>query len=604
MLKEDVKTVNASSYIYYIQDKNSKMSASDILHSSTIECFKKDGNKVNIQGPFWSKLRLKNDSNRSRTLILYNPQAGINYIDVYLYQKGILKKHILLGDMRKQKNRTFLNRFSAFELLLNPNEEISIVSKLDNFTVVYIGWVIQESRVFIEEESKFLILFSLIGGILILFIFIAFISYFFYKKITYFIIGLYIILAFLYQFTIQGVLYMLDIGVNLEFNTFIPWASTQLGAILLLLFSYYFFDVKEKDKKLDYAFKLLLLINILVLLMTIYALLIDETYFIILTPIMGLSYLISIIFMIVIGFYMKAIGRRYYLLGQSFMLFALTIHQLAVFNIIEFYSFYRYLVTFSVIIDIVLFFIAQSLKTKKHLNELYKSKVMLIEQSRFASMGQAIGHITHQWKHPLTLLGTSVTLMETILKHDKKNTMMHLERELPSMTHSISHMKKTMMELSHYYSGKLENIAFSPRTTINNSISLLSAKSTLKNAKITMDIAEDLKINNYEHIFSNIIIVLIDNSLDEFNSQNNNRIHLSLISDKETYTLIYNDNAGGIKIEPIEKVFEYFVSSKGESKGHGIGLAMVKMLVEERLEGKISVKNSENGVMFEICFKK
>ncbi|MBL0721075.1 MAG: HAMP domain-containing histidine kinase [Sulfurovum sp.] len=296
---------------------------------------------------------------------------------------------------------------------------------------------------------------------------------------------------------------------------------------------------------------------------------------------------------------MKEIESKYYLLGQSLILFALIIYQLALFH-----KFYRYVITFSVIIDIILLFIAQSLKTKKHLNKLYQAKIMLMEQSRFASMGQAIGHITHQWKHPLTLIGTSVSLLETILRHDKDNTLMHLEKELLSMTHSIGHMKKTMMELSHYYSGKLEQIAFSPRETINNSIALLSAKSTLKNAKITMDIPKDFEIINYEHIFSNIIIVLIDNSLDEFKSQNDNKIHISIESHKNNNILKYRDNAGGIKIELIEKVFDYFVSSKGESQGHGIGLAMVKMLVEERLDGKIGVENKDDGVVFEICFIK
>lgn len=164
MLKEDVNTVNTSSFTYFIQDKNAEMNASDILHSSRLKRSTKDGNQGNTQGPFWSKLRLQNDSNKSRTLILHNPLAGMNYIDVYLYQKSILKKKILLGDMRKQENRMFLNRYSAFELLLAPHEEITIISKLDNFTVIYIGWILQESRVFIEEESKFLTIFSLVAG--------------------------------------------------------------------------------------------------------------------------------------------------------------------------------------------------------------------------------------------------------------------------------------------------------------------------------------------------------------------------------------------------------------------------------------------------------
>ena len=132
----------------------------------------------------------------------------------------------------------------------------------------------------------------------------------------------------------------------------------------------------------------------------------------------------------------------------------------------------------------------------------------------------------------------------------------------------------------------------------------MSAKIILKNANITLDIAEDLEIINYEHIFSNIILVLIDNSLDEFYDKNDNQIIISIITNKDKNILTYRDNAGGIKIKPIEKVFEYFVSSKGDSQGHGIGLSMVKMLIEERLDGTISVQNSEDGVEFEICFRR
>jgi len=229
MLKEDVKTVNASSYIYYIQDKNSEMNASDILNSSTLTLSTKNGHLGNRQGPFWSKLSIQNDSNRSRTLLLQNLLAGTNHISVYIYKKGILKKSILLGDMCEQENRIFLNRYSAFELLLAPYEEIIIISKVSNFSIVNIAWIIEKSTLFMEKESKFLIIFSLIGGIFIFFMIISFIYYLFYKKVTYLIISIFVLNTFLYQFGLQGLLYSLDIGINLEFNTFLAWVGGSLS---------------------------------------------------------------------------------------------------------------------------------------------------------------------------------------------------------------------------------------------------------------------------------------------------------------------------------------------------------------------------------------
>ena len=47
------------------------------------------------------------------------------------------------------------------------------------------------------------------------------------------------------------------------------------------------------------------------------------------------------------------------------------------------------------------------------------------------------------------------------------------------------------------------------------------------------------------------------------------------------------DNAGGIKISPIEKIFENNISTKGD-KGTGIGLYIVKQIIS-RLQGEINV---------------
>ena len=105
-------------------------------------------------------------------------------------------------------------------------------------------------------------------------------------------------------------------------------------------------------------------------------------------------------------------------------------------------------------------------------------------------------------------------------------------------------------------------------------------------------------------------MVLLDNSLDEFKDSNNNdsnkqnKITISLIETEKLYIFIYKDNAGGIKIKPIEKVFEYYVSSKDKENGNGIGLAMLKMFVEDKMNSKITLENKDDGVEFNIFIPK
>ena len=64
--------------------------------------------------------------------------------------------------------------------------------------------------------------------------------------------------------------------------------------------------------------------------------------------------------------------------------------------------------------------------------------------------------------------------------------------------------------------------------------------------------------------------------------------------------LIIQDNGGGIKIEPIERIFEPYVSSKEQNEGTGIGLYMAKLIIEKSMKGKLDVRNENGGAIFTI----
>jgi signal transduction histidine kinase len=64
----------------------------------------------------------------------------------------------------------------------------------------------------------------------------------------------------------------------------------------------------------------------------------------------------------------------------------------------------------------------------------------------------------------------------------------------------------------------------------------------------------------------------------------------SQITENEN-VLYFQDNAGGIPDNILEKIFDPYFTTKHQSQGTGIGLYMSKDIVEKNMNGSLSVKN-------------
>ena len=64
-----------------------------------------------------------------------------------------------------------------------------------------------------------------------------------------------------------------------------------------------------------------------------------------------------------------------------------------------------------------------------------------------------------------------------------------------------------------------------------------------------------------------------------------------MYKENNTAILTIKDNAGGIKNENLDRIFEPYFTTKHKSQGTGIGLYMSLQIVTKHLNGEISVKN-------------
>jgi signal transduction histidine kinase len=60
------------------------------------------------------------------------------------------------------------------------------------------------------------------------------------------------------------------------------------------------------------------------------------------------------------------------------------------------------------------------------------------------------------------------------------------------------------------------------------------------------------------------------------------------------------DNAGGIRPEVLDRVFEAYFTTKAPGKGTGINLFLSKTIIEKKMGGRLTVRNAGAGAEFRI----
>ncbi len=132
----------------------------------------------------------------------------------------------------------------------------------------------------------------------------------------------------------------------------------------------------------------------------------------------------------------------------------------------------------------------------------------------------------------------------------------------------------------------------------------MSASLKNNNIECKIDIQDNFEIFCYPNEISQALLNIISNAKDILIERNIKDACICILSHKKEDKSIISiqDNAGGIKVSPIDKIFEPYFSTKEAKSGTGIGLYMTKTIIEKNNNGKIEIENSQKGAIFTITF--
>jgi len=269
----------------------------------------------------------------------------------------------------------------------------------------------------------------------------------------------------------------------------------------------------------------------------------------------------------------------------------------------------KLLTAFFVVILIFLFIYKKQklLKDKiEVLNQKLESKVKqkdetIFKQAKLISMGEMISNISHQWRQPLSEVNSIVMSLEKDFYSNQMNET-SLENNLDKIEKLTEYMSNTIDNFNDFFKSNKEKSNVQILENIDKVLNLFENTFQKENIAINVDLQNDIFVNIYEGELSQVLIILLQNAKDAFisNGISNRLIRIDAIINHGKLVLTIEDNAGGIKDDIIEKIFQPYFTTKPETHGIGLGLYLSRQIIEKSMKGELKVNSKDTTTIFTI----
>jgi signal transduction histidine kinase/ABC-type uncharacterized transport system substrate-binding protein len=245
---------------------------------------------------------------------------------------------------------------------------------------------------------------------------------------------------------------------------------------------------------------------------------------------------------------------------------------------------------------------------KKIDTEHKRHEQFVIQRSKQSEVGEMIASIAHQWKTPLVEI--SAIAQELIYKRRKKVLdETDTQKFVDDIMTQVKYMSSTIDDFRQFIKPSSKQSAFDVKEAITNLLNVVNHN--LKYNYITVSIEhhsqEPLLAYGYPNEFKQCILNIVNNAKDSILKRRETtpiegHIIITLNNDEKRIYLDIEDDGCGIEKEALETIFNPFMSTK--EKGDGFGLYMARLIIEDKMGGRIYAKQKEQGAKLCIVIKK
>ena len=548
---------------------------------------------------YWAKLEVKNRSSETKNYYLQSENQFTYHIEFFLLKNGKVVEYIEDGVIAKNKEREFNTNHMIFPLSLAPHEEATVYFKIRNYNKIDIDFSLVTKEYLIDFYQSYNILEGIFfGGMLMIM---------FYNLFLYFLLRFRAYLYYVF-YTFWLTVYFAGLfGFSQRYFpefTWIFYISSGAFFVSMTLFVQSILNLKEQLPKINSLLNIFIAYFVVATVINIFVL--EAQEFVYAQLLFNLFFtLVPLYVMLVISvtYYLAYVKKetiaRIYSWVWTVVSFAGFLLPLVYLNIIETDIPSDYIFQFLMLFEVLCFSFVLAYKIRVIQREQAEQQILLVEQNKLASMGEMISSIAHQWRQPLSEINGIVLNLYVDYRKEKLNEERFTEH-LNGIEEVTSYLSKTIHDFMNLFSHKKELEEFSMLDVIRSSqrLAVISFEE-----EVSFLYSQDINIQmfGYRSELIQALLIVINNAIDA-SKQNNISAIISIDIEKvdDMISINIEDNGGGISEEILRDAFNPYFTTKYESQGTGLGLYILKMIIEESMHGSVKIINKNQGVNCEI----
>lgn len=224
---------------------------------------------------------------------------------------------------------------------------------------------------------------------------------------------------------------------------------------------------------------------------------------------------------------------------------------------------------------------------------------LMFQQARLTAMGEMLSCIAHQWRQPLNNIGLNIQCFQ-LDYDDGKLDRSQFTAFVEGNMNILSHLSHTIDDFRTFFIQEKTCTTFEPFKAIEKSVALVRTAFESMGIAITLVDHGAPPVMGCGNEFSQVVLNIISNARDVLLERYipDPVIEICCYRENNYSCVSVRDNGGGIPTEILEKIFDPYFTTKFQSQGTGIGLYMVKMIIEKHMGGSCTARNTADGAEF------